>query len=239
MKTQTITKETAAAKLNKFGRIAGTIATICQILFIIALVLSIIGSIACFVLPKNMLTISTTSQAGIHVNLDGLAQLTPQDEAAIQTSILDGNGSLDINGVDAEISDVTVSDNTIHMSTNSISTSFGLTQIRIFVILGILTIITVLINLFFIKKLCKAFASCETPFSEEIISGMRKFAYSLIPWAIASMITEGIVTGLTNFSGDFNFHINIGVIFTIIIIFVLTYIFQYGAVLQQESDETL
>jgi hypothetical protein len=33
--------------------------------------------------------------------------------------------------------------------------------------------------------------------------------------------------------------INLAVIFTVLVIFALAYIFKYGAVLQQESDETL
>jgi len=40
-------------------------------------------------------------------------------------------------------------------------------------------------------------------------------------------------------SSKVSLSINIAVVFTIVVIFALTYIFKYGAVLQQESDETL
>ena len=36
-----------------------------------------------------------------------------------------------------------------------------------------------------------------------------------------------------------NLGIDLGMVLVIVIIFVITYIFKYGAVLQQESDETL
>jgi hypothetical protein len=86
--------------------------------------------------------------------------------------------------------------------------------------------------------LCKAFAKCNSPFDEEVIKKMRLFAISLIPWSVFSMLGNYMIAYMSG-SPKVNLSINIAVVFTIVVIFALTYIFRYGAVLQQESDETL
>ena len=97
-----------------------------------------------------------------------------------------------------------------------------------------------LVTLFFVGALCKAFRYCESPFEENVIKKMQNLAISLIPWTIISSIAESFVTNLLNV-GRFEFGIGVdfNVVLVIALIFVLVYIFKYGAVLQRESDETL
>lgn len=97
-----------------------------------------------------------------------------------------------------------------------------------------------LTTLFFIGFLCKAFQNCESPFEQNVIKKMKTLAYSLIPWAILSTVS-GAVTRIFLKDGIHmgDFGIDLRVVMTVLIILALAYIFQYGAILQQESDETL
>ena len=67
----------------------------------------------------------------------------------------------------------------------------------------------------------------------------QNLAYSLIPWAFFTTVSDGMVTGMMTGKTQFNVGVDLGMVLVIVIIFALTYIFKYGAVLQQESDETL
>jgi hypothetical protein len=69
-----------------------------------------------------------------------------------------------------------------------------------------------------------------------VIRGIKALAYSLIPWVIIDWMQELITLPYT---GTHNFTIDLSVACIILIVLGLAYIFQYGAVLQQESDETL
>jgi hypothetical protein len=91
----------------------------------------------------------------------------------------------------------------------------------------------------FASSLCKAFRDCETPFEDNVIKKMQNLAYSLIPWVFVSAATDSVVSSLTTNMVAITFGIDFGVVLIILIVFALVYIFKYGAVLQQESDETL
>ena len=102
-----------------------------------------------------------------------------------------------------------------------------------------LNITMVMVTLCFISSLCKAFRDCESPFEENVVRKMRNLAYSLIPWAIFSTITNSVADSLLMNKVSVNFTVDLGVIMIVLVVFVLVHIFKYGAMLQQESDETL
>ena len=103
----------------------------------------------------------------------------------------------------------------------------------------LVTILAALVCMIFAGRLCKAFRDCETPFSENVIRCLQHLAYSLIPWTILSPVAENTARNL--FSGDMNIVIslNLGMIVAVLFVFMLVAVFKYGAMLQQESDETL
>ena len=82
-------------------------------------------------------------------------------------------------------------------------------------------------------------AQCQTPFEENIIKKLQYLAYSLIPWAFFTSVSDSMTSGMMTGNVQVNVGVNLGMVLVIVIIFALTYIFKYGAVLQQESDETL
>ena len=68
---------------------------------------------------------------------------------------------------------------------------------------------------------------------------MTSFAFSLIPWVFLSSLVNSVSNSITTGGPHVSLSINLGMILIILVIFALTLIFKYGAVLQQESDETL
>ncbi len=105
--------------------------------------------------------------------------------------------------------------------------------------LGVVTLVALLITLIFAGKLCKAFRDCESPFEENVVKQLNALAFSLLPWVVLDSLTESVTESI--FTNTFNLFIGVdlGMVMIIFFIFVLAYIFKYGAVLQQESDETL
>ena len=101
-------------------------------------------------------------------------------------------------------------------------------------ILGLL-----LVGIIFAGRLAKSFRDCESPFEERVIRRMKQFAYSLIPWAVLSSISGSLDQRLWMAGGGLSFDLNVGMIVVVLVILALAYIFQYGAILQRESDETL
>ncbi len=74
---------------------------------------------------------------------------------------------------------------------------------------------------------------------KNVIKKMQYFAYSLVPWAVVSMISDSIRESILNNKLSVMFSIDLGVVLIVLVVLLLVHIFKYGAVLQQESDETL
>ena len=68
---------------------------------------------------------------------------------------------------------------------------------------------------------------------------MQNLAISLIPWTIVSSVSDSVVASYLQGGLQFQFNLDLSVALVVLIVFILVYIFKYGAILQQESDETL
>lgn len=93
--------------------------------------------------------------------------------------------------------------------------------------------------LIFISRFGKVLQTSETPFSPKCIKCLKIVAYVLLVWSIVGgligMVSRGWLTGrfMMGFSVDF------GMLLLALAFLMVVYIFQYGAKLQKESDETL
>ena len=97
----------------------------------------------------------------------------------------------------------------------------------------------IVVTLFMLRSLFKAFEKCETPFCTEVISKIKNFGYSLIPFIVLKSAVDTAWGSIlsTGFEGSVN--IDFTMVIAILIVFMLAMIFGYGAELQQQSDETL
>ena len=142
-------------------------------------------------------------------------------------------------GDEGDFSEVNVTDGKMIMS--GVYDGFALTTrgVAAIIVLATLALVMTFVTLIFVDGLCKAFRDCQSPFEEVVIKKMQYFAYSLIPWTLVTTVSNSITDTIVNQKFSISFTINLGVVIIVLAFIILVNIFKYGAVLQQESDETL
>lgn len=239
-------KEDAILKVNKLGNISNIIVRIMKIIVIIGLILTVAGTILVMALPKDLIKmdLGETVDLTIDVSAFGVG-LDEEGKEAMLEGFYDGlyeedaNVSMNLNGSEYEAVKAEVNDNgmVVEMAVDAYTIEFR--DLGIVCALGVVTLVALLITLIFAGKLCKAFRDCESPFEENVVKQLNALAFSLLPWVVLDSLTESVTESI--FTNTFNLFIGVdlGMVMIIFFIFVLAYIFKYGAVLQQESDETL
>ena len=91
----------------------------------------------------------------------------------------------------------------------------------------------------FVSKFARALEKNSTPFCDACIRYLKVTAYVLLGWAIVGKTALKFVGGL--FFGQLGGGVSVdgGMILISLVFLLLAYIFQYGAKLQREADETL
>lgn len=235
-------KENAISKINKMGKVGHIISLIVKILLCIAIGGILIGTVAVAVLPEKLVTFSISGTADVLVNLEAFdVDLTDEEKSEISENIIgDGNNAaLDLQGVSYGIDNVEVGDSTIGISASAKTFEYNLKDFLVVLIAALIMVVMTLVTVFFIDSLCKAFRDCSSPFDADVINKMQKFAFSLIPWAVISAGAESVLSSFFTATVSVSFGIDLGMVIVILVILALSYVFKYGAVLQQESDETL
>ncbi len=92
-------------------------------------------------------------------------------------------------------------------------------------------IVLLFVVLVFAQRVANALKKCETPFEENVVKKLRALSFSMIPMAVFSCLEVSL--------GSIGFRLNLTMLLAVAVILVVNYIFQFGAQLQQESDETL
>jgi len=249
-------KEHAIQKINKIGKISRIAAMVCKIIMIIALIINLAGAVAFFLIPKdamqmsvstNMQTVMDYAALGMQMTqeaLESMAEISHEPGQMTRVEMTQGlfvNGSLRFQSRNQEFIPVGASLDgkvlTMDMVTEPV-TSNARDMAGIMVVGVIATAMTV-VTLIFIEALCKAFRDCTSPFEENVIKKMQNLVYALIPWTLITTITESVLQSFLGGGMNVNITIDVGVVLVVLVVMVLVYIFKYGAVLQQESDETL
>lgn len=238
-------KQEAIRKINSMGKAGVIFSRILKILMILAAVFILGLAILLTILPKDFLTMEVEGTGTVHMNLsrlmeqmtdEGIAETRRQIEALNQQpySSLSINQSDELDIVSAEITA-----DGIQVAMQGSFMQFTSRELRVSIWLMLFYLIMGIVVTSFAEKLCKAFQNCETPFADDVIRWMRNTAYCLIPFAVLSSITDTFSSGIVNGASSFSLTINVSMILVILILLALTFVFRYGAVLQQESDETL
>ena len=234
-------KNSSIKKINTAGLI-GYIVSIILIVGAIAGMVAIgIGTAGAIAVSKNDINVKVATNIKVDstgnflnklnsfVSIDGINDLSTLTE--------DAKDGLKIN--DSRISEISVQEENgglnINAKTNEITISMKkivIALILAFIYLGVITV-----TLFMVKALMKSLKECETPFSEEVIKNMTRFATSLICVVVFRTFFGGFWSSLS--TGKYDFNINIESILLVAVIYILIIVFKYGASLQRESDETL
>lgn len=230
--------EVKIERINKIGRASQIIAKICLVFVIIGAVLVGAVSIAAACVPKDIANVAVEGSAKVNIDkkyLD-IGKMIIQD---VNEGMTQEGQTLTIAGSDYEYISADTDKNQINI--NYKSTEKNLT-VRSFakMMAGICAeLINDIVLICFILALCKAITNCQSPFEEDVIDKMKKLAIALIPWMFIQGIAQSFSASAINQEVDINIGFDLGKVLVILILITLVNVFKYGAVLQQESDETL
>ena len=230
-------KEQAVQKINKIGKISSVVALICKILVGLGIGILLLASIVCFLVPKDSIRIVSTEKVAVEMDYSKFSSLV--DEAELKKQLEAGTEDIVINDKEVAIEDVKVEGNMVHVTQENQQYVLDIHEMFGMCLVLALMLVLVMVTLIYAGGLCKAFRDCQSPFEENVIKKMQRFAYSLIPWIVASSVIEGVGSKLMTGGQVISVSIDLGMILVVLVVFLLVYIFKYGAVLQQESDETL
>ena len=228
-------KEESILKINKMGHAGQIIANICKVFLIIGVVFALLG--ACFLmwLPEGAITASPAGSMDLTVDVGALGyHLTD----AQRENLLNGDTGVDVSINGDSYTAVDVDGDVIHFTGGGTVDTVDMHKVGVSMLLLVLSLIAITVTMFFVASLCKALRYCETPFSEDIVTRIRRVAWSLIPWALLGG-GRNPFEGLADGNVDLFLGVDLQTVLLILIIFALSFIFRYGAMLQQESDETL
>lgn len=237
-------KTEAIMKINKMGKIGAVICLIGKIILGIATFGVLAASIALFILPKDFVTVSSTTTIDTEVNLTSFTKNMSSEELQKMQNSFDNmpagvNGSISSDNKNFDVEKLEYNNGKLSVVTDADIQSYSLGSIRPVLLVALVSIACSFAAIFFAGSLCKAFEKCVSPFENDIIVKMRRLAYSLIPMAVLSFFADGLVNAIFNGGRNLTFSVNFSVVFAILIILAISYIFKYGAQLQEESDETL
>lgn len=234
-------KQEAIKKMNKMGQIGQILALIAKIILIIGIVGICAATIFTAFVPEDFVKVTLGGTAKVDINLDaiGVSLSEEEQENINKPDAQIADGIIDANGMEYRINDMSATEKGLTVDTSADNITVSLHNVFKVLLVGTLSLILSLVTVCFISSLCKAVRYCETPFEDNVIKKMQNLAFSLIPWAFFKSISQGMATGVLYDKMQLNLGIDLGMVLVIVIIFVITYIFKYGAVLQQESDETL
>jgi len=229
-----LNKEEAVRKINKGGKVGRIISTIIQVIVIIALVFTIAGTVIVTFIPDNFISVKAKTHITVETDFGVLAKKYAPDD--VEKFIDEARISIENNPVYTD--SMRFADDKLIYEGTSNETDVTMKKVIFPMLLVDIALAFTLVTVTFVRNLCKALEKSETPFAEDVIKKMRAFALSLIPWTVFSMASNSLTSYLQG-TDRFYLQINLATVFVILIIFGLSYIFTYGAVLQTESDETI
>lgn len=215
-------------RINTLGKVSKIILIIMRIFCIVGMVVTIVSGIFCIaVLPSDNTAITSNGNASFEMVVD--TNRLPSSISFFEDEDIT-NESFKLFGTKFTLKD-NITDND-GIQTYTMNAEFDSPNSTIFrygvagaCFAAAIYFAFTLIVVIFAGKLAKALEKCQSPFEESVTKAMKHFALSLlIP--LAFMIGEkGIM--------------NLSVFLAILAVIIFSYIFSYGAKLQQESDETL
>lgn len=215
-------------KINIFGKIGKIVTTVIIVLMLVAEGALLTGTIALAFVPKDTVTADVEAKANVRIDSDFFN--VNDGEIKIPGRVTVFSTELDPN--------FQVKDGVGEINAETGNLHFDLLDVIKLLVVGMIKLAAVVVALYFFKALMKAFMKCDSPFDENVIKKMRAFAIALIPTMVVSSTANGVLGGL--FTGKFSFgSVELLPVAFALIIFVLTAIFKYGAMLQKEHDETV
>lgn len=226
-------------KINTIGKVSSIVIIIAKIVLLVVAIATLVTGIAMFFVPGDFISADIDATADIYINGEELPFSIASDMEDISDAVQDVD--VDFANLTFGITDLSENDKELDLSMifqlddidgKAIAVGMGIACVCASFFLAVVYIIMI-----FAHKLAKALSTCASPFEENVVKRMKHFAFSMIPWAVLSCFGGSI----TNGTSGVNVGINIDVVSLLIVamIILLVYIFDFGAQLQREADETL
>jgi len=233
-------KNEIMAKVNKIGNAGQIIANIAKVVIAIGAVACLVSGIILTVLPDDMVVIHVDGKAAVEINMPMVGnQIVSEDGPSVVIGSVSTEGALELNGIEYGVVGMTQTENGFLMEAEADSYTLRFNQLTSVVFLAAVNCAAMWAVMHFVAKLCKLFKECETPFTEEVVQTLKKVAIALIPMAFLSNLTTSVTDSIMSGSVNIVIGVDMTTILLVLIIFMLSAIFSYGTMLQQESDETL
>lgn len=233
-------KEQAISRIKKMGKAGVIILNILKVVMILAIVGCVIGTIAYAVLPKNLLTMRFSGDATVTIDLDAVEQMTGMSVSEAQLREQLSSGDMTVDGKEYVVNQISLEGRNMVIDTQAeMPRIIQLSNLTFVCLSGLVLCIASLVSMIFAGKVCKAFRDCQSPFEENVIKRMQYFAYSLIPTVLLESVVSGSIGYFLGNTDGIGINLNVSTILVVLVVFALVYVFKYGALLQQESDETL
>ena len=231
-------KNESVRKINTIGNVGYVLSTIMKVFLIIGIVGTIVATVFFAVIPSDLFSVSVGGDMTAKLDLSRYAEFDKEDVDDFLGKMQDNN--ISVNEFDYSVASVEVNDSVITATAKSSNVTTVTPRSLLGVMISsLLYLAASLVTVWFICSLCKAFKTCESPFEENVVRKIKNFAFSLIPWAVIASLTESVSKSFYTGKLDIEIGVNLGTVVVILVVFALAFIFNYGAKLQKESDETL
>ncbi len=219
-------------KINVFGKVGKIIITIIIVFYLVAEGFMLVGSVIAAVLPNDCVSVDVAGTAEIHVDTDYF----DINEGQIYLNI--GDNKIALGGItDEQLKIYNNSPVVMRFDAKTAALHFDMKTGLYLLILSMAECAAIVVILFFLRALMKQFMICDTPFSDGVIKKMRAFAISLIPTVAVFFITDALAKDVLSILSSSR--VDVMSIGFVVVIFILTAIFKYGAQLQKQYDETV
>ena len=220
-------------KINIFGKVGKIITTVLIVLLLVAEGFLLTGGVIVALVPKEAVTADVTGTADVRVDANVFGV-----DANNQLAVKAGGGKIVLGDLGEKAkADIDVKDGVIQMQLGVKNMHFNLWDALKLIIFSMFSLAAVIVALYFFKALMKEFSLCDTPFSDGVIRKMRNFAIALIPTMLLSSLFKSVAGGML--ADRFTFDFDLLPVAFVVVVFVLTAIFRYGAQLQREHDDTV
>lgn len=214
-------------KIQTIGKISKIVALVVCVLAFVATGFALIGATVCASIPESWLSVSGqvngTVEIGSSLSVwkEALERLGGAGEGSFGTWSVEG-GKLFVSLRSPDFENIPL--------TKMAAVALTAAAFRL-AFYGVI--------LLFVSKFARALEKNSTPFCDACIRYLKVTAFVLLGWAVVGETTLQVVCGM--FFGKFRLGVSVngGMILISLVFLLLAYIFQYGAKLQREADETL
>ena len=241
-------KEDAIKKIKVMGRLGYVFSNIAKALLGIGFVLALLGMIVVLSLPNDFGKATFSGKAKIDIDLEEInlkfkdigVNLSEEEQEELKEELLEGDGEeLRFNNMEFGVVDADVDESSIKIDAKSNDVEIELKDTWVLLLMAALALAATFVVTVFVGKLCAALRDCHSPFEENVIKRLENFAFSLLSWSVVAVISKSIINSFMSGKIQIMVGVDLGMLILVLLILAIAYIFKYGAVLQQESDETL